>query len=545
MAWFVVLGLDTTMGVAWHRFTVWPNIWFKREASGAPALGALPPVRAGGEPVDFDDLDALDEDASLGTGRIEDFSWKGLLDLTSCTECGRCQDACPAWATDKPLSPKLVVMGLRDHAYAKAPWLQTPEGERDGLPEALRREAARPLVGPTGYAEPDPITIRRGPVGVIDPDALWSCTTCGACVQACPVDIEHVDHIVDLRRHQVLMESEFPSSLNGLFKGLETKGNPWNASPRTRMDWAKDLPFDVPVVGGPGEHDVEDLSGVDYLFWVGCAGAYDDRAKNTTRAVAELLHTAGVSYAVLGKGETCSGDPARRAGNELVFQQLAAQNTETLREAGATKIVATCAHCLNTLKNEYPQLGLSVEVVHHTQLLNRLVREGRLTPVPPADGRAERGRSPTTTPATSAGTTRCTSPRASCSARCPARPSPRCRGAGRTRSAAAPAARGCGWRRTSAPASTPTAPRRPSPPSPPPEPAPRRFRGRSRPAAPSAARCSATGWTRCPTARRSRRRGARRRPAAARVGPPGALTGPTSLGRYAFPLGDAASPHAP
>ena len=384
MAWFVVLSRDTTMGVAWHRFTVWPNVWFKREASGAPALGALPPLRAGGKEVDFDDLDALDEDASLGTARIEDFTWKGLLDLTSCTECGRCQDACPAWATDKPLSPKLVVMGLRDHAYAKAPWLQTPESERDALPEPLRLEAGRPLVAPTGYAEPDPITISAGQVGVIDPDALWSCTTCGACVQACPVDIEHVDHIVDLRRNQVLMESEFPAQLNGLFKGLESKGNPWNASPRTRMDWAKELPFDVPVVGGPGEHDVEDLSGVDYLFWVGCAGAYDDRAKKTTRAVAELLHTAGVSYAVLGKGETCSGDPARRAGNELVFQQLAAQNTETLREAGATKVVATCAHCLNTLKNEYPQLGLSVEVVHHTQLLNRLVREGRLTPVAPA-----------------------------------------------------------------------------------------------------------------------------------------------------------------
>jgi Fe-S oxidoreductase len=386
MAWFVALGRDTTMGVAWHRFTVWPNVWFKREASGAPALGALLPVRAGGEPVDFDDLDALDEDASLGTARIEDFTWKGLLDLTSCTECGRCQDACPAWATDKPLSPKLFVMGLRDHAYAKAPWLQTPEAERDALPEPLRLEAARPLVGPTGYAEPDPITVQDGTVGVIDPDVLWSCTTCGACVQACPVDIEHVDHVVDLRRNQVLMESAFPSSLNGLFKGLETKGNPWGASPRTRMDWANELPFPVPVVGGPADHDVADLGEVEYLFWVGCAGAYDDRAKKTTRAVAELLHTAGVSYAVLGKGETCSGDPARRAGNELVFQQLAAENTETLREAGATKVVATCAHCLNTLKNEYPQLGLSMEVVHHTQLLNRLVRAGRLTPVAPADG---------------------------------------------------------------------------------------------------------------------------------------------------------------
>ena len=390
MAWFVVLGLDTTMGVAWHRFTVWPNIWFKRNADGAPALGALPPVRAGGEPVDFSDLDALDEDASLGTATIEDFSWKGLLDLTSCTECGRCQDACPAWATDKPLSPKLLVMGLRDHAYAKAPFLLTPEAERDALPEALKREAARPLVGPTGYAEPDPISVRDGVVAVIDPDVLWSCTSCGACVQACPVDIEHVDHIVDLRRNQVLMESEFPSQLNGMFKGLESKGNPWNASPRTRMDWAKDLPFHVPLVGGPHDEDVEDLEQVDYLFWVGCAGAYDDRAKLTTRAVAELLQTAGVSYAVLGKGETCTGDPARRAGNELVFQQLAAENTETLREAKAAKVVTTCAHCLNSLKNEYPQLGLTMEVVHHTQLLNRLVREGRLTPVAPADDAEQR-----------------------------------------------------------------------------------------------------------------------------------------------------------
>ena len=214
---------------------------------------------------------------------------------------------------------------------------------------------------------------------MIDPDVLWSCTTCGACVQQCPVDIEHVDHILDLRRHQVLMESEFPAELNGLFKGLENKGNPWSMSPRSRMDWAKGLDFDVPVVG----QDVEDLSEVDYLFWVGCAGAYDDRAKKTTRAVAELLHVAGVSYAVLGNGETCTGDPARRAGNEFVFQQLALENAETLTEAKATKVVTACAHCLNTLKNEYPQLGVNLEVVHHTQLLNRLVRDGRLTPVAP------------------------------------------------------------------------------------------------------------------------------------------------------------------
>jgi Fe-S oxidoreductase len=374
MAWFVVLGLNTTMGVAWHRFTVWPNIWFKRESSGGLALGALQPVTVGGKPLDFAEIEDLDEDTSLGVGKVEDFTWKGLLDFTSCTECGRCQSQCPAWNTDKPLSPKLVIMALREHAYAKAPYLQAAEAARGSLPQAIQDEAARPLVGP--------IQVSDGYAGVIDPDVLWSCTTCGACVQQCPVDIEHVDHILDMRRFEVLMSSEFPRELNGLFKGLESKGNPWNMSPRGRMDWAKGLPFDVPVVG----EDVEDLGAVEYLFWVGCAGAYEDRAKQTTRAVAELLHTAGVSFAVLGNGETCTGDPARRAGNEFVFQQLAMENAETLTEAKATKVVTTCAHCLNTLRNEYPQLGVQLEVVHHTQLLNRLVRDGRLTPIAPVNG---------------------------------------------------------------------------------------------------------------------------------------------------------------
>jgi len=369
MAWFCVLGLHTTMGVAWHRFTVWPNIWFKREASDRPALGALQPINAGGTPLDFEQIEDLDEDTALGVAKVEDFTWKGLLDFTSCTECGRCQSQCPAWATDKPLSPKLLIMDLREHAYAKAPYLQAAEAARESLPQAVRDEASRPLVGP--------IQVENGLAGVIDPDVLWSCTSCGACVQQCPVDIEHVDHIMDMRRHQVMIESEYPSELNQLFRGLESKGNPWRQNPRDRMDWAKDLPFDVPVVG----EDVEDLSEVDYLFWVGCAGAYEDRAKKTTQAVAELLHTAGVSFAVLGSSETCTGDPARRAGNEFVFQQLAAENVATLTGAKAQKVVATCAHCLNTLRNEYPQLGLRMEVVHHTQLLNRLVRDDRLVPV--------------------------------------------------------------------------------------------------------------------------------------------------------------------
>ena len=210
--------------------------------------------------------------------------------------------------------------------------------------------------------------------------------TCGACVNQCPVDIEHVDHIVDMRRYQVLVESNFPSELNQLFKGMENKGNPWNMSATARLDWAKDLPFEVKVVGD----DVESLDEVDWLFWVGCAGAYEDRAKKTTRAVAELLDMAGVSFGVLGNGETCTGDSARRAGNEFVFQGLAQQNVETFTEYKVKKVVSTCAHCFNTLKNEYKEFGIELEVVHHTQLLNRLVREGKLTPIKDGDGAHQR-----------------------------------------------------------------------------------------------------------------------------------------------------------
>ena len=387
MAWFATIALQPTMGVAWHRFLAFPNIWFKRhpgkdpEGGLTPSLGGLQPIRVNGEALDFEKLDDLDEDAPLGVGKVEDFTWKGLLDFSTCTECGRCQTQCPAWNTDKPLSPKLLVLNLRDHAYGKAPWLlaagPNEDADRAELPESVKAQAERPLVAPF-----DPENPLSG--GVIDPDVLWSCTTCGACVEQCPVDIEHVDHVVDMRRYQVLIESAFPSELGGLFKNLERNGNPWGVNPRQRLDWAKDLPFEVKQVGT----DVETLDEVDYLFWVGCAGAFEDRQKKTTRAVAELLNAAGVSFAVLGDGESCSGDPARRSGNEFLFSQLAMQNVEVLNEAGATKIVATCAHCFNTLKNEYPQLGGRYEVLHHTQLLNRLVREGRLTPVAPVAAEA-------------------------------------------------------------------------------------------------------------------------------------------------------------
>ena len=377
--WMIVISRNLTMSVAWHRFTAFFNIWFKRRSDGGTALGGLAPMMVDGKPIDFENIEDLDEDAPLGVGRIEDFAWKGILDFTSCTECGRCQSQCPAWNTEKPLSPKLLITNLRDHAYAKAPFLLTDPADtaaREALPADVLLASERELVGAT---EGDPTLPSGG--AVIDPEVLWNCTSCGACVQQCPVDIEHVDHIMDMRRYQVLVEANFPAELNQLFKGLENKGNPWNMSPNARMDWAAGLEFPVKVVGGPAEDDPEDLDDVDWLFWVGCAGAYEDRAKKTTRAVAELLDLAGVDFAVLGNGETCTGDPARRSGNEFVFSQLAMQNAETLTEAKAKKVVSTCAHCFNTLKNEYSQFGVELEVVHHTQLLDRLVREGRLTPV--------------------------------------------------------------------------------------------------------------------------------------------------------------------
>jgi Fe-S oxidoreductase len=215
--------------------------------------------------------------------------------------------------------------------------------------------------------------------GVIDPDVLWSCTNCGACVEECPVDIEHIDHIDGMRRHQVLIESAFPVEAAGMLKNLENKGDPWGMGEARRAEWMTELDFEVPVVDGKIDPDVE------YLFWVGCAGALEDRARKTTKAIAALLHTAGVKFAVLGPAETCTGDPARRIGNEFVYQMLAQQNIETLNEAAPRTIVASCPHCFNTIANEYPQLGGTYEVIHHTQLLARLVAEGKLKPTGPVE----------------------------------------------------------------------------------------------------------------------------------------------------------------
>ncbi|MER5477355.1 (Fe-S)-binding protein [Streptomyces sp. NPDC002734] len=396
--WMIVVSLRTDMGVAWHRFLAFPNIWFKRNADGSTALGALQPMTSGGKEIDFADPG---EDDVFGVSQVEQFSWKGLLDFSTCTECGRCQSQCPAWNTGKPLSPKLLIMSLRDNMHAKAPYLlagggKTMEGEEKaseeqlaGVPASALAEAERPLIG----------TLEEN--GVIDPDVLWSCTTCGACVEQCPVDIEHVDHIVDMRRYQVMIESAFPSEAGTMLKNLEKKGNPWGLAKKQRLEWLKEVEFEVPVVG----KDIEDLTEVEYLYWVGCAGALEDRAKKTTKAFAELLHIAGVKFAIMGGDEKCTGDSARRLGNEPLFQELGMENVmalnmafgeemdddgkvtpESAKPKSAKKIVATCPHCLNTIGNEYPQLGGDYEVIHHTQLLQHLIDEGKLIPVTPVEG---------------------------------------------------------------------------------------------------------------------------------------------------------------
>ncbi len=367
----VLLGFTVFVTYSKHLHILFsiPNVALARRPQ---ALGALLPIYSGGTEVDFEDPG---EDDLMGVGKIEDFTWKGLLDFGTCTECGRCQSQCPAWNTGKPLSPKVLMMSLRDHALAKAPYLLAAEGDSGGP------LADVPLVGSTGYAADAPLDAYTptGPDAVIDADVLWACTTCGACVEQCPVDIEHVDHIVDMRRHQVLMEAAFPEEAGVMLTNLEHAGDPWGRGSSMRMEWAESLDFPVRVVGEDGGETVPD--DVEYLFWVGCAGALDDVAQRTTRSVATLLHEAGVEFMVLGGMETCSGDPARRMGNEFLFQMLAQQNVETLNGVGARKIVATCPHCFNTLANEYPQLGGHYEVIHHSVLLARLVAEGRLTPV--------------------------------------------------------------------------------------------------------------------------------------------------------------------
>jgi len=309
-----------------HVVTSLPSVLFRRLDRGA-----LPKLD-------------LENSETFGVTGFRDLTWKDVLDVYSCTECGRCQDACPAFATGKPLSPKKINEDMREALVPALPFL-------------IGRKKADDWAAPVL------------PSQTIADDVLWSCTTCRACEQACPLFIEFIDRIVGMRRKLVLEDSSFPGELTGAFKNLEKNANPWGIAPSDREDWAEGL--DIPRMA-----DAPD--GIEYLLWVGCAGAFDDRSKKVARATARILKSAGVRFAILGAEEACTGDPARRAGNEYLFQMLAEQNVETLNGYGVKKIITQCPHCFNTLLNEYEDFGGTYEVLHHSQAIARLLAEGRV-----------------------------------------------------------------------------------------------------------------------------------------------------------------------
>ena len=335
-----------------HIITSAVNVLFTSERP----KGALKPMHL--------DLENMSEDEVLGASRVTDLTWKQLLDTYTCTECGRCQSQCPAWTTGKPLSPKLLVMDLREELFAQGPkLLEAKQTSPEAYASALEELNA---------LNPD----------VVEDEVVWDCTTCGACVQACPVNIEHIDAIVDMRRNLVMGESRFPREMQSALQNMETTGNPWGRPPQSRMEWAEGdarrEPLDVPHAA--------DAPDAEVLLWIGCAGAFDDRNKKVVYALARLLQIAGVSFSVLGRDESCTGDPARRMGAEHVYQMLAQQNIEQLEPHSAKTVVTACPHCFNTIANEYPQFGGRFDVVHHTEYLARLVADGRVTPI---EARAE------------------------------------------------------------------------------------------------------------------------------------------------------------
>ena len=317
------------------------------------------------------DMEHVTEDTVFGAGHIEDLSWKNLLDTLTCTECGRCQDACPAWNTGKPLSPKLLIMGLRDNLFESAPRLVGTSFDFEGVGSDGAADSAAALANARAKAKAEAPTLVPD---TIAPDVLWSCLTCGACVEQCPVDIEHVDTIVEMRRYEVLMESRFPTEAGLMLRNIENQGDPWGLGGSKRLEWTEGLDFEIPVVDGAIPDDVE------YLYWVGCAGALDERARKSTQATARMLHQAGVKFAILGPAESCTGDPARRLGNEYLYQEMGKANIETLNSVGAKKVIASCPHCFNSLGREYPDLGGNFELIHHSQLLSHLVDAGKLHP---------------------------------------------------------------------------------------------------------------------------------------------------------------------
>ncbi len=317
-----------------HIFLAAVNVYFGRTR----ARGRL-------EPIQFE---KAEEEVRFGTATVKDMTWKQVVDTMSCTECGRCQDVCPAYATGKALSPKLLIMALRDQVLAEGPKV---------LAAADKGEV---------YTPPPLV-----PSAVTD-DVVWDCVTCGACQRECPVGIEHIDHIVDLRRNLVMVESRFPPEAAPMLRDIDRSSNPWGKPQADRTHWAEGLGIHVLQ---PGEEPPE------ILFWVGCAPAYDERARQGAVSTAKLMKAAGVDFAILGPREACTGDPARRMGDEYTFQRLAKQNVGTLNSSRVKRIVTTCPHCFNTLSNEYPEFGGAYEVVHHTAFLAELMRAGRIKPL--------------------------------------------------------------------------------------------------------------------------------------------------------------------
>jgi Fe-S oxidoreductase/nitrate reductase gamma subunit len=286
---------------------------------------------------------------TFGASVVEDFTWKQLLDTDACTMCGRCTSVCPAHATGKPLDPREIVL-------------------KSG---AVMAASGSPVVSPPIGEDPQIVITANSLFERISAEEVWACTTCKACDENCPVNIEILDKILDMRRYLTLMESDFPTELGNAFRGMENSGNPWGMSQTDRANWTKNLDGITILDGG-------DPFTAEYLYWVGCAGSFDDKNQKVTQAMAKLLQRAGVSFAILGPAENCTGDPARRSGNEYIFQMLATQNIETLDGMGVRKIITQCPHCFNTLENEYPQLGGNYEVLHHSQFLEDLIDSGQL-----------------------------------------------------------------------------------------------------------------------------------------------------------------------
>ncbi len=341
-----------------HVITAIPNVFFQSlEPRGR--LPAVPDIEG-----------RIEREEPLGVSKINQFDWKAVLDLYTCTECGRCSDHCPATRTGKLLSPKHVTLDLRDHLYHNEKKFISAAGSNGNGAGAPAGQPADAAHAPIAIAD-DLIPL------VIKPEVLWACTTCGACETECPVFITYVDKIVGMRRHLVMEKSEFPAELQNAFRGLESAGNPWSFPASDRAAWAAGL--DVPRMSEKPDADV--------LFWVGCSASFDDRAKRIARATASLLKEAGVNFAILAEEEQCTGDPARRAGNEFLFQMLAQMNAETLNRYQPKTVVTTCPHCFNTLLNEYPEFGVRLNVVHHSVYLAALLREGRLRPRRPLNSR--------------------------------------------------------------------------------------------------------------------------------------------------------------